>query len=138
MLKYECRDSLTDGNAHLSILMVDKQIPHMFVLHEGDLQTMHVTDLLRLENCIQFLHGDDRFGDLGLGFIERIEEQVHVSVYADQNTLIKEQLTSSFMKYLRVKSFRDRRKVLFRNCLLSLPFFHSVDSNWSGLNASNK
>lgn len=41
-------------------------------------------------------------------------------------------LTSPLMKYLRVKSVLDSRNLLFRNCLLSLPFFHSVTSSWSG------
>lgn len=36
-------------------------------------------------------------------------------------------------KYLRVKSFWDSRKILFRNCLLSLPFFQRTDSNNSGV-----
>lgn len=55
------------------------------------------------------------------------------------NDVANELLTSSLLKYLRVKSFRDRRKILLRNCLLSLPFFHRVDSNRSGLiNKSNE
>lgn len=52
--------------AHLSILMIHKQIPHALVVQVGDLQAVSVADLLWLENCIQVLHGDDRFGDLGL------------------------------------------------------------------------
>lgn len=52
--------------AHLSILMIHKQIPHALVVQVGDLQAVSMADLLWLENCIQVLHGDDRFGDLGL------------------------------------------------------------------------
>lgn len=47
-------------------------------------------------------------------------------------------LTSSLMKYLSVKSFRDSTKVRLRNCLLSFPFFNSVDSNVSGSDISNQ
>lgn len=52
--------------------------------------------------------------------------------------MTEELLTSSLMKYLRVKSFCESRKVLLRNCLLSLPFFHSVASNSSGVSNSSK
>lgn len=112
-------------------------------MHVGDLQAVTVTDLLRLENCIQVLHGDDGFGKLGLGFDEGIEEGFQniretkrILTVCRNDDVAK--LTSSLIKYLRVKSFRDSRKILFKNCLLSLPFFHSVDSNRSGLDTANR
>lgn len=54
--------------------MINKQISHTSVVQKGDLQTVRMADLLWLENCIQVLHGDYGFGELGLGFKERIEE----------------------------------------------------------------
>lgn len=42
------------------------------------------------------------------------------------------------MKYLRVKSLRDSTNILLTNCLLSLPFFQSVDSNRSGVTHQTK
>lgn len=58
--------------AHLSILVVNKEIPGTSILQTGDLQAVRMTDLLWLENCIQVLHADDSFGNLGLGFNEKI------------------------------------------------------------------
>lgn len=55
--------------------MINKQIPHLFVVQVGDLEAVSVADLLRLERCIQVLHGDDSFGNLGLG---GMAEQVQV------------------------------------------------------------
>lgn len=132
--------------------MINKQIPYTFVVHVGDLQTVRMTDLLWLEYCIQVLHGDDSFGNLGLGFNGRIEKrfQIRNKKIFDCNSfmfikhcrlnddMVKELLTSSLMKYLRVKSFWESRKVRLRNCLLSLPFFHSVASNSSEIVTSNK
>lgn len=53
--------------------MVNKQIPRTLVLQVGYLQTMSVADLLWLEICIQILHADDSFGDLGLVFYVKDE-----------------------------------------------------------------
>lgn len=47
---------------HLSFLVINKQIPGAFPMHVGYLQTVIVTNLLWLKNCIQVLHGDDNFG----------------------------------------------------------------------------
>lgn len=59
---------------HVSVLMINKEIPHLFAMQVGDLQTVSVADLLRLEHCVQVLHGDDSFGNLGLGWVaERFE-----------------------------------------------------------------
>ena len=51
---------------HLSTLMVNKQIPGAFLLLVGDLQAVSVAHLLGLENCVQVLHVDHTFGNLGL------------------------------------------------------------------------
>lgn len=54
--------------------MINKEIPHLFAMQVGDLQTVSVADLLWLEHCVQVLHGDDSFGNLGLGWVaERFE-----------------------------------------------------------------
>lgn len=59
---------------HVSVLMINKEIPHLFAMQVGDLQTVSVADLLWLEHCVQVLHGDDSFGNLGLGWVaERFE-----------------------------------------------------------------
>lgn len=55
--------------------MINKQIPHLFTMQVGDLQAVSVVDLLRLEHRVQVLHGDDSFGNLGLGWTA---EQVQV------------------------------------------------------------
>lgn len=61
--------------AHTSVLMINKQIPHLFAMQVGDLQTVSVADLLWLEHSIQVLHGDDSFGNLGLDWTaERVQE----------------------------------------------------------------
>ncbi len=60
--------------AHLSILVINKQIPRTLVVQVGDLQAVSVADLLWLKNSVQVLHGDHSFGNLGLGFKGRIEE----------------------------------------------------------------
>lgn len=52
---------------HLSIFVINKQIPHSLLLCVWDLQSVGMTDLLRLENRIQVLHWDDSFGSLSLG-----------------------------------------------------------------------
>lgn len=53
------------GNAHLTALMVDKEVPGVFLLHIGDLEAMLVAYLLWLEGGIQIPHWDDRFGTSG-------------------------------------------------------------------------
>lgn len=67
---------------------------------------------------------------------EGVNNWVNNVFNATQDMLVKlvkgkvsELLTSSLIKYLRVRSFWDKRKILLRNCLLTLPFFHSVTSN---------
>lgn len=128
---------------HISVLMINKQIPHLFIVQVGDLQAVSMADLLRLEHRIQVLHGDDSFGNLGLRWMT---EQVQVLQTQSLWTLNrrvtsntwKTQLTSPLMKYLRVKSVLDRRNLLFTNCLFSLPFFHSVASNRSGVESNTR
>ena len=81
-----------------------------------------------------FLEGES----WGRGLKIRIKQFLCSSDRNVDNDTATELLTSSFVKYLRVKSFRDKRKILLRNCLLSLPFFISVDSNRSGSDTLNK
>lgn len=42
--------------AHLSVLVINKQIPRALVVQVGDLQAVCMTDLLWLENSVQVLH----------------------------------------------------------------------------------
>lgn len=58
-----------EKKTHVSVLVINKEIPHLFAMQVGDLQTVRVADLLRLEHCVQVLHGDDSFGNLGLGWV---------------------------------------------------------------------
>lgn len=49
--------------------MINKQVPHLLAVQVGDLQAVSVADLLRLEHRVQVLHGDDSFGNFGLGWM---------------------------------------------------------------------
>lgn len=53
---------------HLSILVINKQVPHALIVQVGDLETVSVVYLLWLEDGVQVLHGDDGFRSLGIGF----------------------------------------------------------------------
>lgn len=53
----------------MSVLVINKQVPGLLVVQVGDLQAVSVADLLRLERRVQVLHGDDGFGNLGLGWM---------------------------------------------------------------------
>lgn len=75
--------------AHLSIFMINKQIPHSLLLHVWDLQPMRMADLLWLENRIQVLHGDDSFGSLRLGFVSEVENDTLVPYTARQKSPYK-------------------------------------------------
>lgn len=70
--------------AHLSVFVINKQIPHSLPLHVWDLQPMRMADLLWLENRIQVLHGDDSFGSLRLGFVSEVENDTLVPYTAHQ------------------------------------------------------
>lgn len=61
-----CSHQHCSHQPHLSILMVNKQVPCTLIFLVGNLQTMSMTNLLWLKFCIQVLHADDRFGNLGL------------------------------------------------------------------------
>lgn len=55
----------------------------------GDLQAVSVADLLRLEHCVQVLHGDDSFGNLGHGWMEEpgssIRNAITVNIKQESN-----------------------------------------------------
>lgn len=46
---------------YLSIFMVNVEVPYVIGVLVGDLQTMRMTDLLRLKSCIHVLDGDHSF-----------------------------------------------------------------------------
>lgn len=55
----------TEKNAHLSTFVVDKNTSGVAVFLVGNLQTMGVTNFLRLKGHIHVFDGDERFGPFG-------------------------------------------------------------------------
>lgn len=53
-------------SAYLPIVMVHKQVPGVVLLDVDDLEPMHVTNLLWLEDGIEIFYSNNCFGHLGL------------------------------------------------------------------------
>lgn len=51
---------------YLAVLMVDKDVAGPAVFDVGDLKAVRISDLLRLEYCVDAVHLHYRFGLLGL------------------------------------------------------------------------